>query len=200
MRVILSPGVRAFDDEVVVTLSEGLAGPEGVSLTLGLSGEAFRRSLSDYEIYRIREALLGVDPDSHVRTDDSPAPVVGYVCAGSAQSRACRCEVVAVADHVNLVWRSPLTGPNEDRLGPRFPVTAGMYAPCGVMKAAGSAGGVAVRKGVVAGVRDDTRQLGFEAEMVRAHGYLASSCELVPVALLAAHLGFRLAAAVIIAG
>lgn len=36
---------------------------------------------------------------------------------------------VLVADHVNLTGHSPLLGPNDDRLGPRFPDMSAAYTP-----------------------------------------------------------------------
>jgi purine-nucleoside phosphorylase len=36
---------------------------------------------------------------------------------------------VLIADHVNLTGRTPLLGPNDDRLGPRFPDMSEAYSP-----------------------------------------------------------------------
>jgi len=38
-------------------------------------------------------------------------------------------EIVAIADHLNLTGVSPLTGPNDERLGPRFVDMTDAYAP-----------------------------------------------------------------------
>jgi purine-nucleoside phosphorylase len=38
-------------------------------------------------------------------------------------------EIVAIADHINLTGASPLTGPNDERLGPRFVDMTDAYAP-----------------------------------------------------------------------
>jgi purine-nucleoside phosphorylase len=122
--------------------------------------------------------------------------VVGYVCTGRALGSLGAGSVVAVRDHVGLTWRSPLMGPNEDRLGPRFPVLEGLYVPEVVRQCLEPSWDVAVE--VVAGVEDDGRLTEFEAEAVAVSGIEVASQELVPVALLAAHLGIRLAAAVVI--
>ncbi len=155
--------------------------------------------MSESEIYLLRKALLGLDPDLYVAKDESSAPVVGYVCAGKAVLPCAARRVIAVRDHVNLTWRSPLTGRNDDRLGPRFPIVAGMYDPLMVLDRVESGALLSAEQGVVAGVRDDRRLLGFESRMVREQGLAAVTTELVPVALLAAHLGIRLAAAVVVA-
>ena len=38
-------------------------------------------------------------------------------------------EIVAISDHLNLTGVSALTGPNDERLGPRFVDMSGAYAP-----------------------------------------------------------------------
>ena len=107
-------------------------------------------------------------------------------------------EVVAVRDHVNLTWRSPLTGPNDDSAGPRFPSMTGVYLPDLTSGRLSAREGMIVRSGVVAGVFDPARLNAFETEAIEARGYAAVSAELVPVVIVAAHLGLRVAAAVVV--
>jgi len=38
-------------------------------------------------------------------------------------------QIVAISDHINLTGASPLTGPNDERLGPRFVDMTDAYAP-----------------------------------------------------------------------
>lgn len=200
MRVLLSPSFSSGNDPDIAALARSLAGPEGEAVLLReLSEAAFRRPLSGGEVHLLRKALLGSDPDLAVENDEARAPVVGYVCAGKTTLSAGKRRVIAVTDHVNLAWRSPLTGRNDDRLGPRFPVVAGMYEPGLVSSRVGPETSLPVESGAVAGVCDDRRLLAFESRMVREQGLAAVSSELVPVALLAAHLGIRLAAAVVVA-
>jgi hypothetical protein len=199
VRVLLSPLSEPGSDAVVAAVAQALAGPDGESVPLrGLSEASFRRSLSEGEIYLLRRALLGLDPDLLGGKDEVRPPVVGYVCAGKAVLPSGEGTVIAVADHVNLTWRSPLTGQNDDRLGRRFPVIAGMYEPGLVLSRVGPGVTLPVELGVVAGVRDDRCLLEFESRMVHEQDLAAFSSELVAVALLAAHLGIRLAAAVVV--
>ena len=105
---------------------------------------------------------------------------------------------VAAADHVGLTWDSPLRGPNDSRLGPRFPRTDGLYVPEIVQKRLAPGLGATISIATVAGVRDGGALTAWEQEMVDALGIGVVSTELVPVAVIAAHLGFRLAAAVVL--
>jgi hypothetical protein len=162
------------------------------------------RPLTGAEVALLRRALAG----DEARTDHPTT--VGYVCRGSVFSSAAfaggpkgggrgQTRVVAVTDHANLTWRSPLTGPNEDALGPRFPSMTGIYETKPVQERLEAAGGIIVWPGVVAGVGDDWSLNAYEAQIVRKCGHQAASSELVPVAIIAAHMGLRVAAAVVIA-
>jgi hypothetical protein len=147
-------------------------------------------------------AALALSP----RLPASEAPAGAATAAASATFPAPAglpdAGVIAVSDHANLTWESPLTGSNDDSLGPRFPVTAGLYEP--TLAAARLVPPFPARQGVVAGVRDELDLTPFESRVVAA-GFLeegqefaAVSSELVPVAILAAHLGFRVAAGVVV--
>jgi purine nucleoside phosphorylase len=127
-----------------------------------------------------------------------PPPAAEPAPAGEAAGRRSLLAVVAVADHANLTWRSPLTGPNDDSAGPRFPSMAGIYRPDIVASRLSAAEGMIVTTGVVAGVLAGEGLTAFEAEMVATQGYHAVSSELVPVSIVAAHMGLHIAAAVLV--
>lgn len=185
MRVALSPGAEALAWGLDV--AEAQAGSKvEVAVLSRLGAKNLRRSLSRAEVQIVRAALAGDEL------------LVGYVCAGTAVPGVCLAGVrsVVVTDHVNLTWRSPLTGPNDERFGPRFPVVAGVYRPEAVLVVP-ERGSLL---GVVAGVRDDRRLTAFEAEVVVRHGIQAVSSELVAVSIVAAHMGLRLAAVVLVDG
>jgi hypothetical protein len=100
--------------------------------------------------------------------------------------------LVAVADHVNLELRGPLTGRWPAGVPRSFPPLAGVYQPA-VVRARGGprvySGGV-----VVAGVADARRLTPFEAAAIRGAGVNAVSDTLVPPAIVAAYHGLTLAA------
>jgi hypothetical protein len=100
--------------------------------------------------------------------------------------------LLAVADHVNLVLRGPLSGRWPGGVPRTFPPMTGIYQPA-VVRAFGGArvysSGV-----VVAGVADAGRLTRFEARAVRERGFFAVSDTLVPAAIVAAYFGLKLAA------
>ncbi len=211
------------------SVAKALAGADGGRVVdLASAGvKNLRRRLSAAEVQSLRKALLGLGPGEDLSPREPGDTVVGYVCTGrpaaegAAETERCGgcsgCSggpsghdssgssvgaggpppaftVIAVRDHANLTWESPLTGPNDDRLGPRFPVTAGLYAPDRVALA------LAAEAGVVACVWNERRLSAFEAGVVAGGRFAALSAELASVTVVAAHLGYRVAAAVLVPG
>jgi hypothetical protein len=100
--------------------------------------------------------------------------------------------LLAVADHVNLELRGPLSGRWPVAVPRAFPALTGIYQPA-VVRARGGArvysSGV-----VVAGVADAGRVTPFEAGALREAGVFVVSDSLVPSAIVAAYYGLTLAA------
>jgi hypothetical protein len=208
MRVLVGPRVDSPSGGVLAVFIERLAGAEGEIEPLGKLGVGnLSRRLSAAEVHLLRVAMLGGEPEKHLDARrlrrDGWDGLVGYVCRGTdptgAGAAAGVARVVAVTDHINLTWRSPLIGPNDDRLGPRFPTMTGVYAPEIVSGCGQSDEGMMVLSGVVAEVLDAAAPTAFEAEVARTQGCAAVSSELAPVVIVAAHLGLRVAAAVVMA-
>ncbi len=212
MRVVVGPGIGLLRSGPMMEVARALAGPGGAVAPLADVGVGnFSRPLSAAEVALLRMALSTGPRDSA----EVGREIVGYVCGGRAIA-PCRAfsatggegaggaparggpDIVVVDDHVNLTWRSPLAGPNDDTAGPRFPSMTGIYLPDLASGRLSAVEGMIVRTGVVAGVLDQENLNEFEAETVEARGYAAVSAELVPVVIVAAHLGLRVAAAVVV--
>lgn len=198
MRVLAGARLDLAADPPAAAVCRALAGEEGrvISLAdLGLKNPY--RSLTPAEVHLLRGALKG------------EGDAIGYVCRGTylaghdiAATATRRC--VAVTDHVNLTWRSPLIGPNDDYVGPRFPSLIGVYAPHevlalgqGVLAPGDRQEGMIIVAGVVAGVPDDRALSGYVIDRAARLGWVAVSSELVAPVLVAAHMGLRVAAAVL---
>ncbi len=100
--------------------------------------------------------------------------------------------LLALSDHVNLELRGPLTGRWPAGAPRDFPSMSGIYQPA-VVRARG--GPRVYSSGVVAaGVADVRRLTRFEARVVREGGFCIVTDLLVPVAIVAAYHGLKLAA------
>jgi purine-nucleoside phosphorylase len=82
-------------------------------------------------------------------------------------------EIVAIRDHINLTGASPLSGPNDERLGPRFVDMSEPYAPALRQLAATVAKerfGVAMREGVYVSMPGPSYETKAEVAMLRVLG------------------------------
>ena len=118
--------------------------------------------------------------------------VVPALWAGEAGERPAVGELVPVADHVGLEGRGPLTGRWPAGTPRDFPSMTGIYQPADVRSRHGAR---VYSSGIVAaGVADVRRLSRFEARAVREGGCGIVTDSLVPVAIVAAYYGLRLAA------
>ena len=147
MRVLLSP--RATGTAPARGVAEGLAGPGDIVALPDKGVTTLERRLTPVEVDLLRRVLTGTGPSEPLVAPPSGG-LVGYVCQGGVlvedRPSADPSALVAVGDHANLAWRSPLWGPDDEALGPRFPVTAGLYRPDLVRAALGR------RRGLSGGV------------------------------------------------
>ena len=80
--------------------------------------------------------------------------------------------LMVMSDHINLTGRSPLTGPNADELGPRFPDLTDAWSPRlrRRLHAAGAAEGVEFQEGVYVGLTGPTYETPAEVRMLAGLG------------------------------
>lgn len=102
-------------------------------------------------------------------------------------------QLVLVSDHLNLQGSSPLVGPNDDALGPRFPDLSDAYDPA-LRDAARSAArrlGLELPEGVYAAWLGPAFETPAEIRMIRTLGGDVVGMSLVPEVLAARHMGIR---------
>jgi purine-nucleoside phosphorylase len=104
-------------------------------------------------------------------------------------------DLVRITDQLNLTGASPLTGPNDDRLGPRFPDMTRAYDPAlgALLEAAAARCGIPLRAGVYAGVAGPSYETPAEIRMLRALGADLVGMSTVLEAIAARHAGIRVA-------
>jgi purine-nucleoside phosphorylase len=98
----------------------------------------------------------------------------------------------ASTDHINLLG-NPLVGPNDDRVGPRFPDMSEVYSRRlrDIAGAAAQARGVAIERGVYVALTGPTYETPAEIRYLRGIGGDAVGMSTVPEAIAARHMGLE---------
>jgi purine-nucleoside phosphorylase len=102
-------------------------------------------------------------------------------------------QLVLISDHVNLMGTSPLVGPNDDALGPRFPDMSDAYDPelRASAREAASRLGLELGDGVYAAWLGPQFETPAEIRFMRAIGGDLAGMSTVPEVIAARHLGIR---------
>ncbi|MDJ0498960.1 MAG: purine-nucleoside phosphorylase [Acidimicrobiia bacterium] len=102
-------------------------------------------------------------------------------------------DLVVLRDHINLTGRNPLHGPNEDRLGTRFPDVSDAYSAelRRAMKPVYEQCEVPYKEGVYTWFTGPSYETPAEIELVRRIGGDLVGMSTVPEAIALAHMGVR---------
>lgn len=101
--------------------------------------------------------------------------------------------LMLIQDHLNLTGRNCLVGPNNDSLGPRFPDMTHAYDPSllELAETVGREQGLALSRGVYAGVLGPSYETPAEVRMLRTLGADAVGMSTVLEVIAARHMGVR---------
>lgn len=116
--------------------------------------------------------------------------------AGSLAADVPPGRLMALTDHINLMGASPLVGPNDDAIGPRFVSMGATYDPelRARLHAAARAEAIDLAEGVYLAVTGPAFETPAEIRAFRVLGADAVGMSTVPEAIVAAHCGLRVVA------
>jgi purine-nucleoside phosphorylase len=105
-------------------------------------------------------------------------------------------DLMAITDHLNLTGTSPLVGPNDDVLGPRFPDMTDAYDPGlrALLRGAAAKAGIALREGVYAAMMGPQYETPAEIRMLRQLGAHAVGMSTAHEVIALRHMGVRVGA------
>ena len=124
-----------LDDRVEIPYGElpgfhagGLAGHAGALVLGRLAGQDVAIFSGRWHVY---EGIEGSAITTPIRTLKALGAEILVLtnAAGSLRPEAGPGSLVCISDHINLLGFNPLTGPNDDAAGPRFPSLRDAYDP-----------------------------------------------------------------------
>jgi xanthosine phosphorylase len=116
--------------------------------------------------------------------------------AGSLRPENGPGSLMAIADHINMLGVNPLTGANDDSVGPRFPGLRDAYDPAlrELLRECASRLGIRLPEGVYLATHGPSFETPAEIRAFRTLGADAVGMSTVPEVILARHCGLRVAA------
>lgn len=113
--------------------------------------------------------------------------------AGGINTRFAQGALMIIDDHINLLGSNPLIGPNDDRLGSRFPDMSEVYSSRlrRIADDAAAGAGVTVTHGIYVATQGPSYETPAEIRYFRSIGADAVGMSTVPEAIAARHMGLE---------
>lgn len=114
--------------------------------------------------------------------------------AGAVNLKYQKSDLILIQDHINFMGVSPLVGPNDERLGVRFPDMSQPYSER-LMKLAEEAGEekhISLKRGVYMGVTGPNLETRAEYRFIKMSGADLVGMSTVPEVIVGVHSGFEI--------
>jgi xanthosine phosphorylase len=201
--IILGSGLGGLGDKIenAVKISyKDLPGFPALTV-VGHAGELIAGTLNGAEVIALkgRKHFYETDDPYPLKTLIRTMKAVGIDtlfisnAAGSLNLQIPVGGLMAITDHINLMGLNPMTGPNDDDFGPRFPPMSDAYDTTLVekLRAAAKKAGTPLYEGVYVGVRGPSFETPAEIRMMQKMGGDAVGMSSVPDCIIARHCGMR---------
>jgi purine-nucleoside phosphorylase len=103
-------------------------------------------------------------------------------------------DIMVVTDHINLTGKNPLTGPNLEEFGPRFPDMSHVYDPNLITLAQKKAlkNEIVLKQGIYVGISGPSLETPAETRFLRMIGADAVGMSTVPEVIVGVHCGLKI--------
>lgn len=143
-----------------------------------------------YEGYDIKEVVYPIE----VLAGLGIKTLILTNAAGGVNTDFEPADLMIINDHINLMGKNPLIGPNDEDLGPRFPDMTDLYNKDFIEVAEKSAKklGIDIKEGVYMYFTGPSYETAAEVRMARILGADAVGMSTVPEAIIARHRGLKI--------
>lgn len=143
-----------------------------------------------YEGYDIKEVVYPIE----VLAGLGIKTLILTNAAGGVNTDFEPADLMIINDHINIMGKNPLIGPNDEDLGPRFPDMTDLYNKDLIEVAEKSAKklGIDIQEGVYMYFTGPSYETAAEVRMARILGADAVGMSTVPEAIIARHRGLKI--------
>jgi purine-nucleoside phosphorylase len=205
LAIVLGSGLGALAEALDDSRSVSFADLPGFAKATvpGHKGRLVYGKLAQIPVLALQGRIHGYEGHD-AATVAFPARAVGVLgaralivtnAAGACNPSLAPGDLMRITDHVNFTGRNPLTGPNEERFGPRFPDLSHAYDArlAHALEEAARSVRQTLRAGVYLQMSGPSYETPAEVRMARALGADAVGMSTVPEVIAAAQMGVPVA-------